>query len=74
MVTYHSANAASASTPTIVNRVSAHGPQSPVVTSVYARLANESARAVLERHAEAVLSAVAGSDAPTNLASPSGET
>jgi integrase len=47
---------------------------SPVVTSVYARLANESARAVLERHAEAVLSAVAGSDAPTNLASPSGET
>jgi len=37
---------------------------SPVVTSVYARLANESSRAVLERHAEAVLTAVAGRDAP----------
>jgi len=36
---------------------------SPVVTSVYARLANESARAALERHAEAVLQVVAGSEA-----------
>jgi len=35
---------------------------SPIVTSVYARLANESTRAVLERHAEAVVRVVAGDD------------
>ncbi len=42
---------------------------SPVVTSVYARLANESAREALERHAQAVLTAVAGGDASLGLAS-----
>jgi integrase len=38
---------------------------SPMVTSVYARLQNESARAALERHAQAVLTAVAGRDVST---------
>ena len=40
---------------------------SPVVTSVYARLQNESARAALERHAQSVLTAAAGSDVLTGL-------
>jgi integrase len=41
---------------------------SPVATSVYARLANESAREVLERHAQAVLTAVVGGNAQPGLA------
>jgi hypothetical protein len=38
-----------------------------VVTSVYARLANESARVALEQHAQAVLTAAAGSDVLSGL-------